>query len=354
MSDFFASLAARNLGVAPDTSSGEAAEVRPRPKAAFEAEGAGVMPDAPELPGDRTEPETAVAPVPSAPDGPVSAAPQTARDRMIGPKRHAGAPTPPAPPAPSLAPAPHVTAVRTEIVSAPASATLSPTTETRTEPSATRMPAEQESALPPRSEPGPRRVYGPVQALMRPDVSAPAPDRKAPDRNVPTARNKTTSTGTERRQAHVDVPLERIVRQMVLMPRPEHRPSQSSGKELDRAPLTSAAPDTPRVEPVAAPPLAPLPRDAAPERRVRDPAPLVLRDTEATRAPARPLAPIPAPPMPPEPKAPETVIRVRIGRIVVNAGPAEASSREAGPKRPEPTLMSLDDYLRSRSSEAGR
>jgi hypothetical protein len=175
----------------------------------------------------------------------------------------------------------------------------------------------------------------------------------APDRNVTTARTKTTRTGTEQRQAHVDAPLERIVRQMVLMPRPEHRPPQSSWKEVDSAPRTSAAPDTPRVEPVAAPPLAPLPRDAAPERRVRDPAPLVPRHTEATQAP-RPLAPIPAPPMPPEPKAPETVIRVRIGRIVVHAGPAEALPREAGPKRPEPKLMSLDDYLRSRGTEAGR
>ncbi|MFG0251352.1 MAG: hypothetical protein ACF8NJ_00595 [Phycisphaerales bacterium JB038] len=54
----------------------------------------------------------------------------------------------------------------------------------------------------------------------------------------------------------------------------------------------------------------------------------------------------------PERPPPETVVKVSIGRIEVRTGAAPAKDAPARTSRPEPVLMSLDDYLDRRSRGA--
>jgi hypothetical protein len=130
--------------------------------------------------------------------------------------------------------------------------------------------------------------------------------------------------------------LERIVRKMVLSPRPDPAPPPA-----DESPATSEAE---RHEPSAPPPTV-KPRLEVPDIRFADARTPSLEAQEVRR-----LSPVPVPPRLPDRPA-ETTVRINIGRIEVRTGgetPAETAPR---PKRPQAELMSLDDYLAQRAKE---
>lgn len=344
MSDFIDALVSRNLGiqVGPGLSG---PEVQPRPTTHFEPGAATQDPEGTRETGVPSQVATTHAEHP----GPDS--------RAITPEKAAASDSVPRDddPAPRVAPAP--------IARAP-DVSVGP----RPQPRDAGTPPPSVRPIPP--------TPVPVQAAPTPDLRAdpvpPPPSPRQPrqepaapaprPRDLKPAAPAAAPLVTKAPNRPSDPPLERIIRQMVLSPRPD--------------PLASPQP-TPREPPAATPqaqrPGRPLQGDAAPPLRPAETPVQAARDPDLPRpAPLQPLlsrseilprrtapdaslapltAPIPAAPIAP----PEMVINVRIGRIEVKGtrDDAQAEPAKATP-RPKPVIMSLDEYLENRSREGER
>ncbi len=346
MSDFFTSLAARNLSPSPEMPATDGGTVRPRAPAAFEPEAADVPPASPE-PSDevaQTDPaDSVVAPRPAEPVQP--SRPEADEVRPTGmqdspPERPL--PTPPSQEVPTVQ---------------PESPPDTPVAEASPERSEAKIPVLQprdKHDPPVIAEPAPQPAeknngeQGETPSASEPQVIAPQAEPVIVTQKALVKQSVVRSFESHRQP---DKPLERIVRQMVLQPIPRAREPE----RLDdgQPPGTDAEPDvnTAPAETI----VEPSPTQTEPVTRSRqiqrDGMPLRPRPAVERRAPQ--LAPVPDPPAPVEAKAPETTIRISIGRIEVRTDASEPHSEEARPTRPEPTLMSLDDYLKSRSSGGG-
>jgi hypothetical protein len=345
MSDFLASLVARNLGDGAGAPEGRDDAVLPRTPAAFEPDGAGV---AAELMHDAVPEAAAVAPVPEkaladTPPPRISTpepAPEPAEPAEVRARRPAGQAADPSTPRQrtlmvGTLPVPSEPPIRPNL------ANTSRTAERQTAVSMPPAPSAADSwsagsplAPPARegAEKSPARPLLPEVRIERREVGSDeslharaAAPRQEPDPGPP---------APHRRQG--DPMLERIVRQMVLSPRPDPAPPPAG--------LAPAPSHAERLE-LSAPPPSITPKLAAPDSRFAE----AHKATPEAHEVAR-LSPVPVPPRLPDRPA-ETTVRINIGRIEVRTGtepPAEAAPR---PKRPEAKLMSLDDYLAERAKE---
>ncbi len=349
MSDFFASLAARNLGPRADVPATDADGVRPRPVAAFEPEGVGVPPIPPEPPAEAAEiehPVTTAPIVPVIPDSPDASESEATASSDVADQ------PPSPPPAPMLAPVSADTVVITETALSPRSEDAGDAQEPVAQPHEA-IPASEPDRTPPPPGPGREDVRDDHPALptLRPGLSRRPADESDRARAAQPPPHDTAADHPTKRQRKTDAPLERIVRQMVLAPRPAPPQLDTQSNHESSDAITDPVVSVDRAD-SATDPLTeqPLPnRD--PERAPPDIAP--LRPQMPTIEPIQQLAPVPDTPPPAERRISDTTVRISIGRIEVRAGAAEPQAQEQRPAPPSPKLMSLDDYLRTRGTAAG-
>ena len=150
---------------------------------------------------------------------------------------------------------------------------------------------------------------------------------------------------------------------MVLAPRPDPAPPRDNPKplgRLDDAPVPSAPREPGANAPArAVEPLRPVPVADRPEPAPspgaagpRIPAPAARTSRPRPGAPEQSLSPLPEPIHVPDPAPGETVVQIKIGRIEVRTGAGTPAAAPIRTPRPEPVMMSLDDYLSRRSQEA--
>ena len=360
MSDFLADLVARNLG-RPIGPAVLGPEVQPRPAGRFETGLAGPMreagPDAvlpsasPEPSGARAETTAPIAgtaaPRPADPEHPL---PETAAPGApLAPRAIRAAPPQTAEPARAMMPegGAALAARRPEpghpaeypgLRRAPSISPAQPLSVTGSESPAAAPPAPdlRASPAPAHGHPGTQSAQPrPPQPLAGSESPAAAPRHLGPRpgaaRPVP------------------DPPLEWIIRQMVLPPEPAPQPASPQAAPADLRAATNPLP----IRPAPLTALRPLETRILPERDARpglDAAPSPRASpTPAIPMPESRLAPLRAPVQAPAPPRPETTITVHIGRIELR-GPADETRPEAPVPvpRPEPVLMSLDEYLAGR------
>ncbi len=345
MTDFLTSLAARNLGPLPETSAPESENVRPRPVGVFEAEGSAEQAFE-KLPDDTVQSDPpSEAPVLIAPDQPPASEPSDLKNPILTapPSSFVEDTRPPATSALEPAPEESVT---------PEAVPETPQTEQTSDPDIDvaevqdPLPSRNETALPA----GPETILGKLpqpQAIevQHTDISEPL---ESQGKSTPTPK-LTLEPARQPQPAKKNVgALERIVRQMVLNPMPEISPvpQQPGPAKADMEPVSdipkefserNPEPGADHIELV----LSPVPE---PIETVS------LRPEAPAHESAPPLAPVSDQPVPIEAEPAKTIVRINIGRIEVNALAAEQPTDEPGPARPEPALMSLDEYLEMRNS----
>ncbi len=338
MNDFLAALVSRNLGIEVGTAPATP-EVQPRTPTMFEPGGAEPAPADPIDIGAPTThtnsqhfdaPDPGIAPVTPAPTPADAPRPDPVRSRSEAPS-----------PGTPFAAAPRKDPPRRP-ASDPAGQVIRPTPP---------PPVSLAASPVERTTPAPA-------AAVSPTVAPDPPTRRAsePGTLKPAAPTAPAPVAPARRS---DPPLERIIRQMVLSPRPDPR---DTTRQTPRMPTPEVAQTDRPQSPVIQEPAQPLrpietrilaERDPAPPRS--KPVEMLMPQPEVARPqipPETSLAPLTSPiQVPPTPR-PETVINVRIGRIEVR-GPQDETRAEP-PKatpRPQPSIMSLDEYLKNRSQE---
>ena len=342
MSDFLTSLVSRNLGIQVERRAGDA-DVQPRPVAVFE------------------------------PGGPGEAVPEpTPEETEAAPERLAQEPPPlvPAMPKPSDKPVPPPDVVEHRLGPPVPGGEAE---ERATAPSTDRDAVAEASALSRLIVHVPASGSPPPEPPQDRDAAPPVPERtdRMDRQELPTAP-PTPAPGKRRapqapeppvaRRGRADPPLERIVRQMVLAPRPDPAPPRDNPNPLGRLD-DPPVPSVPRELRANAPvrviePLRPVPMPGRPEpapspgtARLRTPAPGARASRLRPGAPEQSLAPVPEPIHAPEPAPAETVVQIRIGRIEVRTGAEIPPTAPPRTPPPEPVMMSLDDYLSRRSQE---
>lgn len=159
-----------------------------------------------------------------------------------------------------------------------------------------------------------------------------------------------------------DLPLERLVRQMVLAPRQDLTPPKKHA-QINSGINNASAPshiDEPGANAPARldQPLRPTAVSTSPELVSfspavdrREPAPAKPSSLPSSNGPEQSLSPVPQPIHLHEPASSETVVQIKIGRIDVRTSPETPASAPARTHRPVAAMMSLDDYLLRRSQE---
>lgn len=342
MTDFLERLIARHV----DSS----AAVGPRPLALFEPpESAGPRSEeAPAAGGSETE---APAPAAYGPRAPMLSAAPALPAPPVGDEPVTAIPAPAAP----LPSTPHAepNAVLDPVLA------LEPPTQVASASPETSAPSGVEAAAPqPLEAPSPPALVPWLAPERRPDDPPAAVPRKAtstsedpvriveriaengpPPTSPPPDVEQTIAQPGRRQVTEPETPealtpsLPSIVRQMVFQP-VVHELEREPASEQQAPPAFPAG-----TAPEMAPPVVAL--QPLPERSRRAEAPPPLLKPSADQVPAFPELP---------PQAPPT-IRITIGRVEVRAVASEASA-PAKP-RPQPALMSLDDYLTQRTNGDG-